>query len=71
MAEYGNPEHALARLKCAHCQSLVDCEALALEVIGQLRRRYQLNYRRGDGISEVTDSELVATVRGAIDCFFL
>jgi hypothetical protein len=39
MAQYHvNPEQerALARLKCAHCQSLINCEALA--------RRFSLNF---------------------------
>jgi len=66
-----NPEQeqALARLKCAHCQSLVDCAALGRTVVAELRRRYRVDCQRtGEGF-DVTDSELADAVREAIECF--
>jgi hypothetical protein len=66
-----NPEQkkALARLKCAHCQSLVNCEALAEAVLTELRRRFRVDCRRGDDESKATDPELIAAVRAGIDRF--
>jgi hypothetical protein len=72
MAEYYvSPEQdqALARLKCAHCQSLIDCEALARAVLAELQRRFRVDCRRGDGGPDVTDSELIEAVREGIDGF--
>jgi hypothetical protein len=72
MAQYHvNPEQerVLARLKCAHCQSLINCEALARAVLAELRRRYRVDCRRSDGGADVTDPELVAAVREGIDRF--
>ena len=62
-------ERALARLKYAHCQSLIDCEALALAVLAELQSRYRIDCRRGDGGSQVTEPELVGAVREGIDRF--
>ena len=66
-----NPEQeqALARLKCAHCQSLVDCEALAEAVLAELHRRFRVECRSGDGGPQATDAEMVAAVREGIDRF--
>jgi hypothetical protein len=72
MAEYHvNPEQeqALARLKCAHCQSLINCEALARAVLAELHRRYRVDCRRSDGGPDVTDLELIGAVREGIDRF--
>lgn len=64
-------EQTLARLKCAHCQSLFNCEALARAVLAELRR-CRIAYRRMDGDApEVTDAELIEAVRRGIDCFLL
>jgi hypothetical protein len=63
-------ERALARLKCAHCQSLINCEALAQAILAQLHRRYRVDcQRRSDGGYNVTDPELIGVVREGIDCF--
>jgi len=61
---------ALARLKCAHCQSLFNCDALAQAVLAELRR-CRIEYRRacGDGPT-VTDREFIEAVRRGIDGFF-
>ena len=66
-----NPEQekALARLKCAHCQSLINCEALAQAVLAELQRRFRVDCRRSDGGSKVTDPELIGAVREGIDRF--
>ena len=61
-------EQMLARLKCAQCQSLFNCEALAQAVLAELRR-CRIEYRRVDGNHEVTDPEFVEAVRRGIDCF--
>jgi hypothetical protein len=62
-------EHALARLKCAHCQSLFNCEGLAQSVLTELRRcRIESRMVGGDD-PEVTDAELIEAVRRGIDCF--
>jgi len=62
-------EQALARLKCAHCQSLFNCEGLAQAVLAELRR-CRIEYRRVDGDDpEVTDPEFMEAVRRGIDCF--
>lgn len=62
-------EQALARLKCAHCQSLFNCDALAELILAELRR-CRIEYRRacGDGLA-VTDSEFIEAVRRGIDSF--
>ena len=62
-------EQALARLKCAHCQSLINCEALARAVLAELRRRYRVDCRSSDGGPDVTDTELLEAVREGIDRF--
>jgi hypothetical protein len=72
MAEYRvNPEQeqALARLKCAHCQSLINCDALAQAVLAELHLRYRVDHRCGDGGLDVTDPELITAVREGIDRF--
>jgi hypothetical protein len=73
MAEYRvNPEQeqALARLKCAHCQSLINCDALAQAVLAELHFRYRVDRRcGGDGGLDVTDPELITVVRKGIDRF--
>ena len=72
MAEYHvNPkqEQALARLKCAHCQSLINCDALARAVLAELHLRYRLDYRCGDEGLDVTDPGLITAVREGIDRF--
>ena len=72
MAEYHQTpeqEQALARLKCAHCQSLIDCDGLARAVLAELRRRYRFDCRRDDGGPEVTDTELIVAVREGINAF--
>jgi hypothetical protein len=62
-------EQALARLKCAHCQSLFNCEDLAQAVLAELRRCH-IEYRRVDGGDpDVTDPEFIEAVRRGIDCF--
>jgi hypothetical protein len=63
-------ERALARLKCAHCQSLINCEALAQAILGEVQRRYGLDcLRRSDGGPDVTAPELIVAVREGIDRF--
>jgi len=62
-------EQTLARLKCAHCQSLFNCEALAQAVLAELRRCH-IDYRRVDGGDpEASDLEFIEAVRRGIDCF--
>ncbi len=62
-------EQTLARLKCAHCQSLLNCEGLAQAVLAELRR-CRIEYRRvGGDDPEVTDPEFIEAVRRGIDCF--
>ena len=62
-------EQALVRLKCAHCQSLFNCEGLAQAVLTELRRGRIEPRRVGGGDPEVTDPELIEAVRRGIDCF--
>ena len=62
-------EQALARLKCAHCQSLLNCEGLAQAVLAELRRR-RIEYRSAGGDDrELADPELIEAVRRGIDSF--
>ena len=62
-------EQTLARLKCAHCQSLFNCEALAQAVLAEMRDS-RIEYRRADGYDpEVTDPEFIEAVRRGIDRF--
>lgn len=62
-------EQTLARLKCAHCQSLFNCEGLAQAVLAELRR-CRIEYRRvGGDDPEVTDPEFIEAVRRGIDRF--
>jgi hypothetical protein len=71
MAEYRvspEQEQALARLKCAHCQSLINCDALAQSVLAELQLRYRVDHRCGDGL-DVTNPELITAVREGIDRF--
>jgi len=68
-ASQSEEEQALARLKCAHCQSLFNCEALAQAVLVELRRS-RIQYRRGDeDDSVVTDPEFIEVVRRGVDHF--
>jgi hypothetical protein len=63
-------ERALARLKCAHCQSLINCEELAQAILAELHRRYRVDcLRRSDGGPDVIDLELIEAVREGIDRF--
>jgi hypothetical protein len=63
-------ERALARLKCAHCQSLINCEELAQAILAELHGRYRVDcLRRSDGGPDVTDPELIEAVREGIDRF--
>lgn len=66
-----NPEqqNALARLKCAHCQSLMNCDALAQAVLAELQSRFRIDCRPRNGNSQVSNCELVAGVRAGIDHF--
>jgi len=61
-------ERALARLKCAHCQSLINCDALAKAVLAELQSRYRIDYRRG-AVAQSDGAELVGAVREGIDRF--
>jgi hypothetical protein len=63
-------EQALARLKCAHCQSLINCEALAQAILAELQSRYRIDCRRRNRGPQVTELELVGAVREGIDRFF-
>jgi len=69
LASQSEKEQGLARLKCAHCQSLFNCEGLAQSVLTELLRRYRESPRVGGGDPEVTDPELIKAVRRGIDCF--
>jgi hypothetical protein len=66
-----NPEYeqALARLKCAHCQSLMNCEPLAQAILAELQSRFRMDCRRKDGSSDAPKDELIAAVRDGIDRF--
>jgi len=69
LASQSEREQGLARLKCAHCQSLFNCEELAQAVLAELRR-CRIEYRRVGGEDpEVTDPEFIEAVRRGIDCF--
>lgn len=62
-------DQTLARLRCAHCQSLFNCEGLAQAVLAELRRN-RIEYRRSDGNDpEVTDPEFIEIVRRGVDSF--
>lgn len=62
-------EQALARLKCAHCQSLFNCEGLAQAVLTELRHS-RIEYRRADRDDpEITDLEFINAVRRGIARF--
>jgi len=61
-------EDALARLKCAHCQALMDCEALAQAILVELRGRYRVG-RLEVELPDVADGELVESIRDGIACF--
>ena len=72
MAEYHlhpEQEQALGRLKCAHCQSLINCEELARAILAALQRRCRVDCRRSDGGSPVTHPELIEAMREGIDRF--
>jgi hypothetical protein len=63
-------ERALARLKCAHCQSLINCEEFAQAILAELHRVYRVDcLRRRDGGPDVTDPELIKAVREGIERF--
>jgi len=62
-------EQALVRLKCAHCQSLINCEELANAILAELGRHYRVDCRPSDGGPDVTDSELIGAIREGIDRF--
>jgi hypothetical protein len=66
-----NPEReqALARLKCAHCRSLIDCDALAQAVLAEMQCRFQIEVRSDDGKSKVSDAELIGAVRVGVNRF--
>jgi hypothetical protein len=62
-------QQALAHLKCAHCKSLFNCDALAQAVLAELQRCL-IEYRRaGEGGPTVTEPEFIEAVRRGIDCF--
>ena len=62
-------EQTLARLKCAHCQSLFNCEGLAQAVLAELSQS-GIEYRKADRDDpEVTDPEFIDAVRRGIDRF--
>jgi hypothetical protein len=66
---HAETEQTLARLKCAHCQSLFNCDALAQEVLAELRRS-GIEYRRVEANGPtVTDPEFIEAVRRGIDRF--
>ena len=69
LVSHSEKEKALVRLKCAHCQSLFNCEGLAEAVLTELRRCRIESRRVGGGGPEVTDPELIEAVRRGIDCF--
>lgn len=62
-------EQTLARLKCAHCQSLFNCDALAQAVLTELRRCLIECRRLGGDGPIVTEPEFIEAVRRAVDCF--
>jgi len=62
-------EQALARLKCAHCKSLFNCDALAQAVLTELRRCLIECRRVGEDGPTVTEPEFIEAVRRGIDCF--
>ena len=62
-------EETLARLRCAHCQSLFNCEGLAQAVLAELRRCRIECRRAGRDHPEVTDPEFIEAVQRGIDCF--
>ncbi len=64
-------EQALARLKCAHCQSLMNCESLAQAIVAELQTRFKIEYRTNDKTSGVSESELNAAVKAGISRFFV
>lgn len=66
---HSEQEQALARLRCAHCQSLFDCEGLAQALLTELRRCHIESRSVGGGDPEVTDPELIKAVRRGIDSF--
>jgi hypothetical protein len=69
LASQSKQEQTLARLKCAHCQSLFNCEALAQAVLAELRRS-RIACRRGNGYDpEVTDFEFLEAAQRGIDRF--
>jgi hypothetical protein len=66
-----NPEQekALQRLRCAHCQSLINGESLARAVLDELRRNFRVDFRRRGGGPKVSDPELIEAAREGIDRF--
>jgi hypothetical protein len=62
-------EQAFARLKCAHCMSLINCEDLALAVLAELQSGFRIDCRKDGGATEVTKPDLVGAVRAGIDRF--
>ena len=62
-------EQALSRLRCAHCQSLINCDELAQAVLAELKRDDHLASRHSDKNSAFTDSDLIGAVRLGIDRF--
>ena len=69
LASQSENEQTLARLRCAHCQSLFNCDRLAQAVLTELRH-CRIEYRRvGADDPEVTDAEFNEALRRGIDRF--
>ena len=62
-------EQALARLRCAHCRSLINCNELARAVLTELQRDFDFVHRQDGKNSALIDSDLIASVREGIERF--
>jgi hypothetical protein len=68
LVSQSDKEQLLSRLKCAHCQSLFNCEGLVQAVLAELRHS-RMECRKADNDSPVTDREFIEVVRRGIDSF--
>lgn len=62
-------EQALARLKCAHCLSLIDYESMAVVIASGLLRNYRIDSQNGKSGQNVSDNELITAVQESINHF--
>lgn len=63
-------EQALARLKCSHCQSLLNREELVQAVLTELQSRFPSVWPDNNDTHDALDSALRTAVKAGIERFF-